>query len=734
VLIAKCFDAKDDIMNTLSYHVLLFAFMMFSAGQANADPIKIFWASDPVRPGQTVQISGMGLNGVQAVDVVRLADLPEQEAAADTARRAELLAKTENSLSFVLPAELFPGVFSVTLSSGEDRSTVQLNAPDIYWMQGDGGTVGSPGGWLRISGRNMAINRAAVAVLVAEDGMETRIAVQEPDTWSASFPLPENLAAGFYRVRLSNGTGDVSAWRDAGTFAVVRKPIVERPVMELRGYPSANAAAQDDTARINASLEALGKRGGGTLLLRYGRYRLSAPLVIPNGVTLKGESNQLVSLVWKDFESPPESLIHGVKDFSVEDVTIFTARHFHIIRGGVDPVSWGPIGSNIAIRRVVVRAMAFMGHIIDDEPHRRLAKMQSFARDGAIALLLGGSNIVVEDCDILSSMRSFVLIKPSGARLTGNTFRNGRLGWYGISGPDGVLFENNLVVGADLQSTGGGVNTLAGNSAARNVLIRNNKYQMMFGWDREAMTSDGPGGYYSGPIKSASGRSIWIGSTGLGNLEGKNWKGAGFFVLHGRGLGLVARVVKRAGGIVELDRDVSADTDNSSVVSIVPMQDNYLVIGNSFQDVGGAQIFGTGYKHVFAGNTALRSDGFVATSLNYNKPQPNFYIQFLGNEASSPLLGTTGINVIGRQDERNPTLLTFGLVIRENHLQAGASIRINGQSADVPVIRNVLVEQNEISEVTTAIDTGPGVKDLVIRGNSFKDVLVPINQRGAYDK
>ncbi|MBW6420393.1 hypothetical protein KX729_02990 [Rhizobium sp. XQZ8] len=205
--------------------------------------------------------------------------------------------------------------------------------------------------------------------------------------------------------------------------------------------------------------------------------------------------------------------------------------------------------------------------------------------------------------------------------------------------------------------------------------------------------------------------------------------GAGFFVLQGRGLGLLAHVVRHQGDSLELDRDISGLIDEKSVVSITSMQENFLVIGNSFTDTGPAQIFGTGYKHVFAENSTERSSGLVATALNYYQAQPNFYIQFLDNKiASVPLVRSSAIDATGRQFEGNTTLLTLGIVIRGNQLQSGSSIIVDGRSRQFPAVRNVLIEDNQVEYNDIGVNIGLGVEDLILRNNKFKNVQTPIKR------
>ncbi|WP_115669930.1 hypothetical protein [Ciceribacter selenitireducens] len=157
------------------------------------------------------------------------------------------------------------------------------------------------------------------------------------------------------------------------------------------------------------------------------------------------------------------------------------------------------------------------------------------------------------------------------------------------------------------------------------------------------------------------------------------------------------------------------------------MQENFLIVDNAFEDVGSAQIFGTGHGHVFSDNRSLRSSGFAAISLDCRHPQPNFYIQFLGNETlSAGFRRSAEIAAIGRQFKGNDTLPTFGLVIRDNRLRAASSIRVNGGSAAVPAVRGVLIEQNRIENTDTGIEVGPGVEELVLRDNAMRHVQVPL--------
>ena len=53
-------------------------------------------------------------------------------------------------------------------------------------------------------------------------------------------------------------------------------------------YSAAGDGSSDDTPAVSRALRDAGDRGGGTVYLRQGEYRITAPLVVPRGVELRG--------------------------------------------------------------------------------------------------------------------------------------------------------------------------------------------------------------------------------------------------------------------------------------------------------------------------------------------------------------------------------------------------------------------------------------------------------------
>ena len=126
----------------------------------------VFWASDPVRPGEAVLVTGDGLTADCAVELFRLADEPAGQPQAirwpDMAVKPEVLQPRGQSLKFVLPADLGPGVVAFRVRSGEAVSATRLlNVPDPWWCQGDAGTAATPGGTVRLLGKNLSWSHSA---------------------------------------------------------------------------------------------------------------------------------------------------------------------------------------------------------------------------------------------------------------------------------------------------------------------------------------------------------------------------------------------------------------------------------------------------------------------------------------------------------------------------------------------------------------------------------------------
>ncbi|MCK1573660.1 glycosyl hydrolase family 28-related protein [Bradyrhizobium sp. 174] len=697
----------------------------------------VLWASDPVAPDETVLVMGDQLTDGTDIWIRRLVDDPTHVTPPATqSYNVKPIQASPTSLKFVLPREPGPGVYGLSFSK-EGGVAHQLNAPSVYWSQGDLGRSSSIGGWIRVFGRNIARNsEVRITLTPLGQSAEVTLRASSSSLWEATFQVPSDFSPGPYAVRLWNGNGDASAWREVGILEVRTRLAPPTLTLNVKEFGGVGDGIHDDTESLKAAIYALDQRGGGTVMLPRGQYRLSQALTIPPRTTLRGEDRSLVRLVWSEFATPPYALIEGSTDFAIEDLTIFAGNHGHVISGGFLPASDDSEADarNITLRRITVRASMYRGHLTPEQTTERFVAALKFSSGGPDTVRLSGENLTIEDCDLYGSGRSLFLREPHGAYIRGNKFYNGRWGWYSISGADGVIFERNEVIGADLQSTGGGVNTLHRvTQFSQNVAFLRNHFEMIQGWDREAMTSDGPRGCYYGPIASISldERSATLpDNTADKKIDLRGCLGAGIFILDGKGVGQVRRIQAVEGSTILLDHPFNVQPDTSSIATVTSYQRNYLMIENDFSDAGIAvQFWGSSVNHIVAGNIARRTSGFLNRGVQYQRAyQPTWYTQFLNNQilegdlGADAVLGTWGIQ---RPPNRSP--LSVGTIMRGNQLKGNAHIEVRGYSKAAPGVRDTIVENNLVENAQTGILIDDGTSGVFLRDNRFSHVSVEVN-------
>ncbi|MCK0195610.1 hypothetical protein MWN34_01650 [Ancylobacter sp. 6x-1] len=724
-----------------AFFELLIASTLLLPAAANAKP-SIFWANDPVEPDDTVVITGSGFTPASSVEITPLPSTPDRSAPTTAGRSVPLDEVSDTAISFVVPGDLPKGAYTFTIRSPDGDAYGRLNTPTVYWSQADRGASATPGGWIRVLGRNIARTADARLELTDADGRTHLLKPAAPDIWDARFTLPADVAAGTYALRLWNGNGDSNTWQTLGSLRVAL-PNKPSPAVVVVPPPSAPAKDARDAGPIMDALAAVAAKGGGTVRLSAGNYRLAGMIEIPDNVALRGASTDTTVLTWTDDDNPPDAMIRGKSGISLSDLTIVATRHNNIVEAGASPPPAGNVGSgaqvapdpdadahDVTIERVRIRASAFRGHVSPDEVNDRLKAMLTRQRGGAIAVLAGGRNLRIVDCDIMSSMRALVLLRPQDAYIGSNRFTNGRKGWYSISSGHRVIFENNEINGGDLQASGGGINTMfTGEPSSEFVLMKNNTLRDIYGWDREAMTTDGPGGFYFGKAVAGETNQLTLTDDIPPNQRFTTWRGSALYVVAGRGMGQYARVKEQRGAAVDLDRPLPIAPDGSSIISIVPAQERYLILHNRFVDAGALQVFGTSMDIVIAGNTFVRSDGIRIRGLYYGMAQPAWYGQILGNriESANPLAPTVIEIAAGpKKDSTIAQTLTYGMIVRDNALSFGTSI-ILATRPHLPASAALLaVEHNEMPDPHSRIMIEGPVGTPMVRANVSRKAEQPI--------
>jgi hypothetical protein len=508
-------------------------------------------------------------------------------------------------------------------------------------------------------------------------------------------------------------------------------------VFNVKDCGADGTGEKDDTAAVQAALARAQENGGGVVYFPRGRYQVSETLTIPRFTVLRGEGREQVNLFWPDTETPLPALVRGTNSFGLEDLTLYASNYGHVIVGDTGDK---PEAGNVFLRRLRVRGVLYRGHPTAQQVHDRFVAFQKLSSGGGDTVQLGGDNLEITDCDLYGSGRSFVLGWARGALLSGNTFYNGRWGWYDIYNSEQVIFEHNQIIGADLMSTGGGLSCWQTTRPyQQNIYFGHNTFQNMHGWDREAMTSDGGGGAYYGAVGDATADTLFL-------PAGEKWHaqdlvGMTCFVLGGRGQGQWRTVVRADERSTGLDRPWEVVPDRTSLVGVVMTHRHYLLVGNEFTDCGIAiQFYGTALEHLVAGNRCTRGGGFHSIGKQYGgydfppekspAHQPDWFVQFLDNEIlegncyrynanNAALAGESHVGVYGWASRSGwPWPYNLGAVVRRNHLHNNAHVEVSGACAEV-VVENNRIERADAGVV---VDGGRGV---LLRGNQFAEVRAP---------
>ncbi|HEY3332271.1 MAG TPA: LamG-like jellyroll fold domain-containing protein [Capsulimonadaceae bacterium] len=704
------------MVHTIVIRIAAVAFVFASLTRAAVAAPVVLWASDPVAPGQTVLVFGDGFDGCKSVHWERIPDKPGGRAYMGDVAPVQVRQK---SVKFVLPATVPQGVFRATIRVGASSATVVVNRPQVLWAQGNAGSSATQGGFVRVVGKCLALPGKKAVIRLSASGHDTNVAPTRSEPFTAQAPLPSSLPAGTYSLTVSSAG---NAWSEPVSFVVAPRP---RPVPVVLTAPEPDSNATANVTAIQALLTKAGETGG-VVRLPAGRWGLDDGLTVPRNVTLEGAGMDRTALCWKDSDTPPKALIAGTDHFAVRDLSLYAINYIH----GIIADQSTPTAGSVAIERVRMRINPYRGHLTLDEVNKRFTAAMKHSSGGGDSLRLGGENITVAGCDIYGAGRCLYLSRASGAWVHDNTFYNGRWGWYCLSGNNGVIFENNSVIGGDLMSTGGGLNCLDGSTCSQNVYYAGNTLRNMFGWDREAMTTDAGGAAYYGLLKSGTANTVTL---PVDVTWTRNWTGAGIFVLNGTGQGQYRQIAKTAGRDVTVDKPWQIVPDATSIISITMLQRNYLFVGNSFTDAGVAiQMYGMAVGNIASGNTTARTDGYHNFGMNYHGVQPSWYIQWLDNRITDGTVYSGGHDQSVWMDEAHLAVqaldtrvtplapVTLCAIVRGNKLDDSAHIEIGtGNHAEVPLTEEVVVEQNVVKNALYGLKVARMTAGVYSRENTF---------------
>ncbi|HEY3322407.1 MAG TPA: hypothetical protein VGP72_18235 [Planctomycetota bacterium] len=631
-------------------HIALLVLVVSTIATAAQPPV-ITWASDPVRPDETVLLRGGGFGTQPVVEFARLEDsdpsAKDQPALSWT--KLPVLQASDDALKFVIPADARPGVFTCrVVVDGAASSPVFLNRPDVWWFQGDAGPSATPGGWLRIFGKCLGADAAkALVMLFTQNGAPISVRAETADGWSLNCKVPASVAPGSYALRIHNGQGGVQAWCNAGTATIAAPapwPATVYNVLESCGPDAAKDMRRsllkygqpiERTKEVQAALAKAKAAGGGVVFFPAGRYHVNGPLDMPPKTVLKGEGMGLVTLWWgngkfnldgggdqglaKEAEPEAPANLIGGPAFGIEDMSLYLPLNH---KTGIDG------HGEVRLRRVRVR----VDHLWALDGNKR--------PEGTIARL--GHNFEVTDCDIIA--KGAGLIPGEYGLIARNRLLAGKVPCP-LGSARALIVEDNTFVSTYPTA----YQNIAG--VGQDTYYARNKHEALSAHQADfSFTFDSGGSAYQGTLAAVNGAKLTLAADPefpkWANEKHGIWRKAVVCVVSGKGASQWRSVLSFTGREWTLAEPFAVAPDKDSLVTIVPLCGRALIVGNRFEDANWVNAgFGCALDVIYSGNKLVR----CAELLNYGLAspkalQPNFNAQFFDNELSE---GQSSINING---------------------------------------------------------------------------------------
>jgi len=532
--------------------------------------------------------------------------------------------------------------------------------------------------------------------------------------------IPEKAPQGKYEILLHNGFGDDNGWFSGGMIEIEENIINETRVFNVVDFGAKPNENADSTNGILYAIHQAEAAGGGTVYFPRGRYRIDCPkkssfpvpfpLEIPPGVSLKGESKELVSLFFPERKTPLSCLIKGSDNFKIEDLTIYTqGKHGNIINGG----------SNVEINRIRIRANCCY-RVGTREAKYEPANYREHQKLG-YAIDLNSNNFQITDCDIYHSGSTIHLTHCEYGLISGNKLCHS-CNYLMAQGCRKIIFENNECRSNNLFAHGGSW-AIGDGKWIENLYFANNRSFHHYGADRENITTDNHGTAYLGKIQKVDKNEIIFKNAPEWGVEHKDmipdWNNTCIYILAGKGAGQYRKITGCHGRVIQIKTPFAVEPDEKSLISIGVYNGRNLFIGNCAEDAGSVvQLYPPNCECIITANESRRGGNFSAGGMltssmpwGGNRVEPSWYNQFLGNVVSEGnawgdggetcaatingvLGGATALNIYGANIEATEAKISRWHVIRKHQSENNGFIRIGGNVSDV-IVENCEIKNNQ---------------------------------------
>ncbi len=722
-----------------------------------------FSGNTVVKPGETVLLSGSGLDSITDIEISRLPDsslgkpsyiaintpvsIPDEETIQNAdrpiegegSRKAEILQKSSQSLKFIIPDDFIHGVLSVSLLSADSFDIVYVNQPMLSWLQGDLGKSASLGGWLRLNGEKLVIGDKKPRIVFEKDGKYTRIPVKKIfDAYSIEAEIPATLNEGTYKVYVSNGFGGRTAWSMPVSIEIKKPEEFPCEVFNVRDYGACGTGEADDTEAFRKALDAVAANNGGVLYIPRGRYKMTGTINVPDHTIFRGEALEKTQLYWIPFQYAfgelPEAYITAESDVTFENVEFRGTRVLALLCAGLNRDD----AKNIIIRNVIADFNALAGgefHVTSPENRVKVYNEILMSKYPASLIRIAADNIQITDSEFHNTGMTF---GTTGTKYKKNVFfKNNKVyertsGWAYFSRCENLILEDSEFEGCTV-----------GFGGSHCYMARNFLHDQLNN-DREALTTDMSYTQTSARMIKIEGTKVWF-PEGI-QLREDRVKCGGLFINTGKGAGQARRVVEFHDNEVTFDSPFAVEPDETSEFCFGGMfRTNYYILNNTVRNGGHLQFYCDQVMSVLDGNEMSRSAGvmlycwidnkgekpgaladFARTEVHFvsvinNKISSGNYLHKFGEKAEGYVDGWSGYSSIGCIT-KGCRSTNSGMLFRGNTLTDNALLQFRGfRNSKEGFFTDMIVEENKVSDSCTGILFELEAERCILRRNDLSE-------------
>jgi hypothetical protein len=682
--------------------LLLIAALVLPAG---AETPRIFWASDPVRPDETVLVQGSEFDGAK-VELLKLADSGQPAAGP---QKMEVLQGSESSLKFIVPADWKQGVYALKVTGKDGKVSKEwlINSPDVWWTQGDEGEAATPGGWLRAFGKSLNFGGKTVLRLTPESGKRIELAATKADAFAASFEIPPGLAPGSYTAAMHNGLGGDAAWRDLPAIRIdppVAWPQEVFSVLDFYGPKAVEEAIQsrqrykpfmDRMEGVRAALAKAKENGGGIVYFPVGKYLITERLDIPPCTTIRG-AGQNMSLLWWGEKGLENQFYADVNEDPKKARERLGLKQVDALRGSDYGIENIGLFVPFAYKEAISATGRFrMNKVLVRVDRGWLLKgAEAMEYKPYTVLIKPTSNYQITGCDLMASKEAIWQGKSNTELgrygvVAGNTIAANTV-FISYSAAREMILEENRFLGTAPRTY------LNIKAYARHIYYARNEHESPYGPQTIShFTSDLSTAAFAGRDCKVEGTHLTL-SFDPDVPHWNNWKSSlpwsrpMVVVQDGRGAGQWREVASFDGRKVVLEEPFEVEPDADSFLFLLPGVARWIMDGNSYQDYDWVV---PGYDvgiDVICANTKTwnlaaminhggeRLDGPGAASSHWpGEPDPvtglrpvrsyspSWYFQYFDNEFHE---GNSWVRTSGGFSNRGPSPVTRCTVHRRHRL------------------------------------------------------------------